>query len=392
MKLNDLPQSFIDELISIRRDIHANPELGFQEVRTSALVAEKLKSYGVDEVHTGIATTGIVGVIRGKRGGAGIGLRADMDALPMQEYNTFFHASKRAKTMHACGHDGHTTMLLGASKYLAETRNFAGTVHVIFQPAEEGGGGSEKMCLEGLFDRFDCKQVFGVHNRPDLDLGKWGTRVGPFMASADSFSITINGRGGHAARPHLLCDPMVVAANIILATQTIVSRNVSPLDTAVVGISAVEGGNLPANNVVPDFVKLTGTVRTYDPKTQDLIEVRLAEMVNGICAAHRATGEFEFKRGYPPVINTKDEVEFARSVASEVWGEANCDANYTPSMGGEDFAYMLQKRPGCFSVIGQGMPGQPIVPLHNTRYDFCDAIIPNGVRYFSRVVERGLPL
>lgn len=392
MKLNDLPQSFVDELVSIRRDIHANPELGFQEVRTSALVAEKLKSYGVDEVHTGIATTGIVGVIRGKRGGAGIGLRADMDALPMQEYNTFFHASKRAKTMHACGHDGHTTMLLGASKYLAETRNFAGTVHLIFQPAEEGGGGGEKMCLEGLFDRFDCKQVFGVHNRPDLDLGKWGTRVGPFMASADSFSITINGRGGHAARPHLLCDPMVVAANIILAAQTIVSRNVSPLDTAVVGISAVEGGNLPASNVVPDFVRLTGTVRTYDPKTQDLIEVRLAEMVNGICAAHRATGDFVFKRGYPPVINTQNEVEFAHSVASEIWGEAHCDANYTPSMGGEDFAYMLQKRPGCFSVIGQGAPGQPIVPLHNTRYDFCDEIIPNGVRYFSRVVERGLPL
>lgn len=392
MKLNDLPQSFIDELVGIRRDIHANPELGFEELRTSALVVDKLKSYGVDEVHTGIAKTGVVGVIRGKRGGDAIGLRADMDALPMQEFNTFFHASKRAKTMHACGHDGHTTMLLGASKYLAETRNFAGTVHLIFQPAEEGGGGGEKMCLEGLFDRFDCKQVYGVHNRPDLELGKWGTRVGPFMASADSFSITINGRGGHAARPHLVCDPMVVAANIILAAQTIISRNVSPLDTAVVGISAVEGGNLPASNVIPDFVKLTGTVRTYDPKTQDLIEARLGEMVQGICAAHRATGVFEFERGYPPVINTKNEVEFAHSVATEIWGEANCDPNYTPSMGGEDFAYMLQKRPGCFSVIGQGAVGQPIVPLHNTRYDFCDEIIPKGVAYFSRVIERGLPL
>ncbi len=392
MKLNDLPQSFVDELVGIRRDIHANPELGFQEVRTSALVADKLKSYGVDEVHTGIAKTGIVGVIKGRRSGSAIGLRADMDALPMPENNTFFHASKRAKTMHACGHDGHTTMLLGATKYLAETRNFAGTVHVIFQPAEEGGGGGELMCLEGLFDRFDCNRVFAVHNRPDLDLGKWGTRVGPFMASADSFTITINGRGGHAARPHLLCDPMVVAANIILASQTIVSRNVSPLDTAVVGVSAVEGGNLPANNVVPDSVKLTGTVRTYDPKTQDLIEARLGEMVKGICDAHRATGEYVFKRGYPPVINTQNEVEFAHSVASEIWGAANCDSNYTPSMGGEDFAYMLQKRPGCFSVIGQGIPGQPIVPLHNTRYDFCDEIIPNGVRYFSRIVERGLAL
>lgn len=392
MKLNDLPQSFVDDLVAIRRDIHANPELGFQELRTSALVAERLKAFGVDEVHTGIAKTGMVAVIKGKRKGGSMGLRADMDALPMQEKNIFFHASKRAKTMHACGHDGHTTMLLGAAKYLAETRNFAGTVHLIFQPAEEGGGGGELMCLEGLFDRFDCDRVFAVHNRPDLELGKWGTRVGPFMASTDSFTITINGRGGHAARPHLVCDPMVVAANFILAAQTIVSRNLSPLDTAVVGVSAVEGGHLPANNVVPDSVTLTGTVRTYDTKTQALIEARLGEMVHGICAAHRATGVYEFKRGYPPVINTRDGVEFAHSVASEVWGETNCDSNYNPSMGGEDFAYMLQKRPGCFSVIGQGIPGQPIVPLHNTQYDFCDAIIPNGVRYFSRLVEKGLPL
>jgi amidohydrolase len=395
MKLNDLPASFVEELTAIRRDIHANPELGFEETRTSALVVERLKAYGVDEVHTGIAKTGMVAVIRGKRGGgdtASMGLRADMDALPMQEKNTFFHTSKRAKTMHACGHDGHTTMLLGAARYLAETRNFAGTVHLIFQPAEEGGGGGELMCKEGMFDRFDCNRVFAVHNRPDLELGKWGTRVGPFMASADSFTITVNGRGGHAARPHLLCDPMVVAANIILAAQTIVSRSVSPLETAVVGISAVEGGHLPANNVVPDSVTMTGTVRTYDPATQNMIEARLGELVQGICAAHRATGTYEFKRGYPPVINTQTEVEFAHSVATEIWGAANADMNYTPSMGAEDFAYMLQARPGCFSVIGQGQPGQPIVPLHNTRYDFCDAIIPNGVRYFSRLVETGLPL
>jgi amidohydrolase len=392
MKLNDLPQSFVDELVSIRRDIHANPELGFQETRTSALVAEKLKSYGVDSVHTGIAKTGLVGVIKGKRSGGSMGLRADMDALPMPEYNTFFHASKRAKTMHACGHDGHTTMVLGAARYLAETRNFAGTVHVIFQPAEEGGGGGELMCQEGLFDRFDCERIFAVHNRPDLALGKWGTRVGAFMASADSFTIEIKGRGGHAARPHLLCDPMVVAANIVLATQTIVSRNVSPLEPAVVGISAIEGGNLPASNVVPDKVVMTGTVRTYDKATQDLIEARLGEMIKGICDAHRAQGELVYKRGYPPVINHRAEVEFAHGVASEVWGESNADMNYTPSMGGEDFSYMLQQRPGCYSVIGTTPAGQPLVPLHNTRYDFCDDIIPNGVRYFSRLVERGLPL
>jgi amidohydrolase len=392
VKLNDLPQSFIDELVGIRRDIHANPELGFQEVRTSALVAERLKSYGVDEVHTGIATTGIVGVIRGKRSGGSMGLRADMDALPMPENNTFFHASKRAKTMHACGHDGHTTMVLGAAKYLAETRNFAGTVHVIFQPAEEGGGGGEKMCQEGLFKRFDCERIFAVHNRPDLELGKWGTRVGPFMAAADSFTIEVKGRGGHAARPHLLCDPMVVAANIILAAQTIVSRSVSPLEPAVVGISAVEGGNLPASNVVPNNVVMTGTVRTYDKATQDLIEARLAELINGICDAHRAVGTLDYRRGYPPVVNSKAEVEFAHSVASEIWGAENADMNYTPSMGGEDFSYMLHERPGCYSVIGQTPKGETLVPLHNTRYDFCDAIIPKGVAYFSRLVETGLSL
>jgi amidohydrolase len=392
MKLNDLPASFVDELTAIRRDIHANPELGYQETRTSALVADRLRAYGVDELHTGIAKTGMVAVIRGKRTGGSMGLRADMDALPMQEFNTFFHASKRAKTMHACGHDGHTTMLLGAAKYLAETRNFSGTVNLIFQPAEEGGAGGELMVKEGLFDRFDCDRIFAVHNRPDLDVGKWGTRVGPFMASADGFTIEITGRGGHAARPHLLVDPMVVAANIILAAQTIVSRNVSPLETAVVGISAVEGGNLPAFNVVPDKVVLTGTVRTYDPKTQDLIEARLGELVNGICDAHRAQGTLNYNRLYPAVVNSANEVAFAHSVAAEVWGAENADANYTQSMGGEDFAFMLHKRPGCYSVIGQGQPGQPIVPLHNTRYDFCDAIIPQGVKYFSRLIEKGLPL
>ena len=391
MKLNDLPQNFIDDLVAIRRDIHANPELGYLENRTSALVAERLRAYGVDEVHTGIAKTGLVGVIRGKRSGGSIGLRADMDALPMQEKNTFFHASKQAKVMHACGHDGHTTMLLGAARYLAETRNFAGTVHVIFQPAEEGGAGGELMVKEGLFDRFDCDRIFAVHNRPDLPIGKWGTRAGAFMASADSFTIEITGKGGHAARPHLVCDPVVVAATLALAMQTIVSRNVSPLECAVVGISAIEGGNLPAFAVVPDTVKMTGTVRTYDPATQDLIEARMGELVAGICDAHRAKGTLQFTRLYPPVINTAAEVEFARQAAAEVWGEDNANANYTPSMGGEDFSFMLQKRPGCYSVIGQGTGGE-IIPIHNTRYDFCDAIIPNGVRYFSRLAERGLPL
>ena len=391
MKLNDLPDSFVSDLVAIRRDIHANPELGYLETRTAALVAERLRSYGVDEVHTGIAKTGLVGVIKGKRSGGTIGLRADMDALPMQEKNSFFHASKVAKVMHACGHDGHTTVLLGAARYLAETRNFAGTVHLIFQPAEEGGAGGELMVKEGLFDRFDCERIFAFHNRPDLALGKWGTRAGPFMAAADGFTIEVTGSGGHAARPHLVCDPMTVAANIILAAQTIVSRNVSPMETAVVGISAIEGGNLPAFSVVPDTVKMTGTVRTFDAATRDLIEARLGELVSGICDAHRAKGVLKYNRLYPSVVNTAPEVEFARQTAAEVWGEDNVDSDYTRSMGGEDFSFMLQKRPGCYAVIGQGMPGG-IVPLHNTSYDFCDEIIPNGVRYFSRLVERGLPL
>ena len=391
MKLNDLPDSFVSDLVAIRRDIHANPELGYLETRTSALVAERLRSYGVDEVHTGIAKTGLVGVIKGKRSGGTIGLRADMDALPMQEKNTFFHASKVAKVMHACGHDGHTTVLLGAARYLAETRNFVGTVHLIFQPAEEGGAGGELMVKEGLFDRFDCERIFAFHNRPDLALGKWGTRAGPFMAAADGFTIEVTGSGGHAARPHLVCDPMSVAANIILAAQTIVSRNVSPMETAVVGISAIEGGNLPAFSVVPDSVKMTGTVRTFDAATRDLIEARLGELVTGIAAAHRAKGVLKYNRLYPSVVNTAPEVEFARQTAAEIWGVENVDSNYTRSMGGEDFSFMLQKRPGCYSVIGQGQP-DGIVPLHNTGYDFCDDIIPNGVRYFSRLVERGLPL
>ena len=392
MNLKDLPQPFIDDLVGIRRDIHAHPELGFDCVRTAALVAHKLADYGVDEVHTGIAKTGVVGVIRGCRRGGSIGLRADMDALPIVEKNTFLHASRRERIMHACGHDGRTTMLLGAARYLAETRNFAGTVHLIFQPAEEGGGGGRVMCEEGLFARFDCDRVFAVHNRPDLALGRWGTRVGPFMAAADSFEIEVSGKGGHAARPHLLCDPMVVAANLVLAIQTIVARSVSPLESAVVGVSAIEGGHLPASNVVPDRVVMTGTVRTYDPATRDLIEERLGELVQGVCSAHRAQGRLSYQRGYPPVVNTRAEVEFAHDVAAEVWGAENVEMDYTPSMGGEDFAYMLLERPGCYAVIGQGIPGEPLVPLHNTRYDFCDAIIPKGVRYFSRLVERGLPL
>ncbi|MCS6996960.1 MAG: M20 family metallopeptidase [Casimicrobiaceae bacterium] len=388
----ELPKPLIDELVAVRRHLHAHPELGFDCDRTASLVAQKLRDYGVDEVHTGIARTGVVGVIRGRRRGGSMGLRADMDALPIAEQNRFFYASRRKGVMHACGHDGHTAMLLGAARYLAETRRFAGTVHLIFQPAEEGGGGGRVMCEEGLFRRFDCERIFAVHNRPELEIGKWGSRVGPFMAAADSFEIEVTGRGGHAARPHLLCDPMVVAAQLVLAIQTVVSRSVNPLEPAVVGVSAIEGGDLPASNVVPDRVVMTGTVRSYDEATRDLIEARLSELVAGVCAAYRAQGRLTYRRGYPPVVNTPAETEFAHAVASEVWGPDNADMNYVPSMGGEDFSFMLRERPGCYAVIGQAIPGQPLVPLHSTRYDFCDAIIPQGVRYFVRLVERGLPL
>ncbi len=381
-----------EELTAIRRDFHANPEIGFGEVRTAGIVAERLKAYGVDEIHTGIGKTGLVGVIRGKSSasGASIGLRADMDALPMPEKNTFFHASKTKNMMHACGHDGHTTMLLGAAKYLAKTRNFDGTVYVIFQPAEEGLGGGELMVQEGLFDRFPAQRIFALHNRPELPVGQFGLCDGPCMAAADQIRIEIRGKGGHAARPHLLIDPMVPAANIILAAQSIVARNVNPLECAVLGLSAIQGGNLPAFSVVPSEVLISGTGRSYKREVQDVLAQRLEVLATHIAQAHGCEATVSYHRMYPSTVNTHAEYLFAAEVAREVFGAENVNDKHPPSMGGEDFSFMLQKRPGCYAWIGNGMLEGCY--LHNGHYDFNDAIIPTGVTWFSRMVERGMPL
>ncbi len=381
-----------EEITAIRRDFHANPEIGFQEVRTAGIVTERLRAYGVDEVHTGIGKTGMVGVIKGKQDtcGASIGLRADMDALPMPEKNLFAHASKTTNMMHACGHDGHTAMLLGTAKYLAKTRNFDGTAYLIFQPAEEGLGGGEAMVREGLFTRFPAQRIFALHNRPELPPGQFGLCDGPCMAAADMFKIFIKGKGGHAARPHLLIDPMVAAANIILAAQTVVARSVNPLDCAVLGLSAMAGGNLAAHSVVPTEVTITGTGRSYKREVQDILESRLRTLVEHIAQAHGCEATLEYHRNYPSTVNSHSEYLFGAEVAREVFGAANVNDKHPPSMGGEDFSFMLQERPGCYAWIGNGM--KEGCYLHNGNYDFNDAIIPSGVTWFSRIIERGMPL
>jgi amidohydrolase len=381
-----------EEITAIRRDFHANPEIGFQEFRTAQIVAERLKAYGVDEVHTGIGQTGLVGVIRGKANtsGASIGLRADMDALPMPEKNLFAHASKVQNMMHACGHDGHTAMLLGTAKYLAKTRKFDGTVYLIFQPAEEGWGGGDAMVKDGLFDRFPAQRIFALHNRPELAPGQFGLRDGPCMAATDSIKIHIVGKGGHAARPHLVIDPMVAAANIILAAQSIVARSVNPLDCAVLGLSAISGGNLPAFSVVPGEVTITGTGRSYKVEVQDILEYRLRTLVDHIAQAHGCTATVDYIRNYPSTINTTAEYQFAAEIADEVFGKDNVLRDHPPSMGGEDFSFMLLKKPGCYAWIGNGL--RDGCSIHNSGYDFNDAIIPSGITWFSKLIERGMPL
>ncbi len=385
-------EGFHAELTAIRRDIHANPEYGFQEHRTSAIVAERLKAYGVDEIHTGIGKTGLVGVIRGKStaSGRGIGLRADMDCLKMTEENGFGHISKNIGYMHACGHDGHTTMLLGAAKYLAQTRNFDGIAYVIFQPAEEGHGGADAMIKDGLFDRFKIDEVYALHNFPDIEPGKIGLRVGPIMASADHLYIDVEGRGGHGALPHNAVDPVLVAAHVITAIQSIISRNLKPVDTSVISICAMQAGVLETTNVIPRLVKLSGTVRSFSPEVRDLVEARLKSLVPTLAQSFGATATVDYQRNYPATINTENEVHFAASVAKEVFGEGNVDENVEPTMGAEDFSYMLQKKPGAYMLIGNG--GKECGAfLHNTKFDFNDAIIPNGAGFLSRLVERGMP-
>nr|WP_246523334.1 M20 aminoacylase family protein [Neoroseomonas eburnea] len=379
---------FHPELTATRRDIHAHPELGFQEHRTSDLVAQQLQAWGI-EVHRGIAGTGLVGVLRNGGSGRSIGLRADMDCLPMQETSDVAHRSTVPGQMHACGHDGHTTMLLGAARYLAETKNFDGTVHFIFQPAEEGGGGGRVMVEEGLFDRFPCDAVYAMHNTPELPLGEARIVAGPVLAAADRIAITVHGKGGHASRPHACIDPVLVGAQIVVAAQSIVSRSMDPLDSAVISLCQFHAGS--AGNVIPEVAELNGTVRTFRPEVQDLVEARLGAIVRSIAEAHGTHAELAYTRGYPPTINHAEQTLRAQKAAAAVLGDARVQREGPPRMGAEDFSYMLQKCPGAFIGIGQGDGGRYSVSLHNPRFDFNDDLIPLGSSLFARLVEQELP-
>jgi amidohydrolase len=373
------------EITGWRRDFHAHPELQYDVHRTAASVAELLKSFGCDEVVPGIGRTGVVGVIGGRKPGRKIiGLRADMDALPLEEETDLPYKSTVPGKMHACGHDGHTAMLLGAAKYLAETRNFAGTAVVIFQPAEEGGGGGLAMVKDGLMSRFGIEEVYGMHNYPGLPLGQFGIRQGPMMAAADYIDIVVEGRGGHAARPHQTIDSVLVGAQIINQLQSIVSRNVDPLHSAVVSICEFHAGH--TNNVLPQRAQLRGTVRSLTPKVRDLLEKRIGEVVEGTARLHGAAAKVTYRRGYPVLVNHERQVSFAADIAREVAGADKVDTDFPPMMGAEDFSFMLQERPGAFIFVGNG----DSAALHNPAYDFNDEIIPFGVSYWVRLAETAL--
>ena len=374
------------ELSSIRQDIHMHPEIAFEEQRTSDIVAAKLAEFGC-EVHRGLAKTGVVGTLRRGNATRAIGLRADMDALPIQERNTFGHASVNKNKMHACGHDGHTTMLLGAARYLAETKNFNGTVHFIFQPAEEGLGGGRVMVEEGLFEKFPCDAVFAMHNVPGLPIGHMSVKPGTLLASADSWTMKVKAKGSHGAMPHQGNDPFIIACQIVLAIQTIASRNVDPLDSVVVSVGFIKGGD--TFNVIPDEVQMGGTARALLPHVQDMIEARLGEIANGVASAYGATVDYQYIRRYPPTINHPDETEFAAKVAEEVCGAANVKRDIPPVMGGEDFSFMLRKVPGAMLWLGNG-PGEGNCLLHNPHYDFNNDAIPTGVSFLARLTERFL--
>ncbi|CCD88530.1 putative Amidohydrolase family protein; hippurate hydrolase (Benzoylglycine amidohydrolase) [Bradyrhizobium sp. ORS 285] len=370
-----------------RRDIHSHPELLYEVHRTAAFVADRLREFGCDEVVTGLGKTGVVGVIKGRKPGNGdvkvLGLRADMDALPIEEITGLPYASKTPGMMHACGHDGHTAMLLGAARYLAETRNFAGEVAVIFQPAEEGGGGADAMIKDGLIDRFKIDQVYGMHNGPGLPVGAFAIRQGPLMASTDSVDITIEGHGGHAAKPHNCIDSLMVGAQLVTALQQVVARNVDPLEAAVLSICEFHAGN--ARNVIPQSAVLRGTVRTLTPKVRELMEKRVREVVSGVAQMTGAKIDLAYTRGYPVVVNHAEQTEIAIRAAKEVAGDANVH-EMPPMMGGEDFAYMLEARPGAFIFVGNG----DSAGLHHPAYNFNDEAIVYGTSFFIKVVENTL--
>ncbi|MBW7924975.1 MAG: amidohydrolase [Burkholderiaceae bacterium] len=381
------------ELTSIRHALHANPELGFEEHFTAELIARQLSRSGVDEIHRGIAGTGVVGVIRGRQTHSSrtVGLRADMDALPMHEDNEVVHRSRKTGAMHGCGHDGHVTMLLGAARYLAAHRDFDGTVHVIFQPGEEGHGGARVMIEEGLFERFPCDAVYAMHNWPGLPAGTIAVRAGPIMAAADRVTITVEGRGGHGAHPYLAVDPVLVAAHIITAAQSIVSRNVSPIDSAVVSLCSIQAGHPGAMSVIPHEAKLVGTVRTFRPDTQAMVEQRLRALVESVATGFGAKASLAYERVYPATINSAREALFGAAVADELVGTQNVLRDLDPSMGAEDFSFMLQARPGAYFRLGQGGAAEGRV-LHNSRYDFNDEVLPLGAALFVRLAEQSMPI
>ena len=381
-------KQFHDEMTEWRRDIHQHPELKFEENRTADLVAAKLEEFGI-EIHRGLAKTGVVGTIR-NGDGPSIGLRADMDALPLEEKNTFKHASSNPGKMHACGHDGHTAMLLGAAKHLAYSKNFKGTVNFIFQPAEEGGGGGELMIKEGLLEMFPVDSVYGLHNWPGMPAGIFGVGSGPIMASVDTFDLTINGRGGHAAMPDQCIDPIVIASQVVTALQTIPSRNTHPVDSVVISVTQIHAGD--AYNVIPDSVQMHGTVRTFQPETRKEIPSSMLRVAEGVCAAYGGTCELNYMSGYPATINSVAETEISAKAVVDLLGEENIIRNPTPSLGGEDFSYMLEARPGCYVWLGIGPgKGEGGCMLHSSHYDFNDDVLPIGASYWVKLVENELP-
>lgn len=376
----------LPEITAWRRDLHQHPEVLFETHRTAALVAEKLKAFGCDEVVTGIGRTGVVGVIKGRQNASGrtVGLRADMDALPMQEETGLPYASQNPGAMHACGHDGHTAMLLGAAQYLTETRNFDGTAVMIFQPAEEGGGGGREMCADGMMDRFGVDEVYGMHNWPKVPVGSFHIRSGPFFAAADLLDITFTGRGAHAAKPHEGVDTTVMASQAVLTLQTIVSRNADPIDKMVVSITSFQTSS-NAHNVIPQSVTLKGTVRTMSPHMRDLAEQRITEICSGIATTFGGVAEVNYRRNYPVMVNAETETDYAIDVAKKVSGGCK---EATLVMGGEDFAFMLEERPGAYILVGNG----DTAPVHHPEYDFNDETIPAGCSWYAEMVETRLPL
>jgi len=374
------------EMTAWRRHLHTIPELSFDLPKTSAFVAERLRAFGVDEIHEGIATTGIVAIINGQKDGPTIGLRADMDALPMPEMTGADYASTHPGKMHACGHDGHTAMLLGAAKYLAETRRFAGRVALLFQPAEEDGGGGQVMVQEGVMDRFAIREVYGIHNLPDAPFGSILTNSGPLMAAVDTLTVTLTGKGGHAATPHEAVDPVIATVGMVGAIQSILTRNMNPIEKGVISVTQIHAGTV--SNVIPETAMFQATVRSFAPDVREMLKRRLHEIVEGHAAAYGVNAHIDYDWGYPPTVNDPDRAGFAVDVAREVAGDGLVDADYPAEMGSEDFSYMLEARPGAYLYLGTG----PGAGLHHPKFDFNDEAAPIGASFFARLVERALPL